>query len=128
MGRFFQHALKVAASVLCAGVLYSLWLGAFIMLSDQVGPVVRGVLWLLAPVVTAAGFGVGLAVAERSSGSRKVPLVRVFVWPLAGCAVGAAAVYWYGPMLIVFSMFLLGTASVVLREILLGRRRENLKT
>ena len=50
---------------------------------------------------------------------------RILVWPLIGCAVGAGIVYWFGPMLIVFGMFVAGTASVALREtvILFARKR-----
>jgi hypothetical protein len=128
MKGFFPDMLKIASSVLCAAALYLLWMGAFIVLSERTGPVIRGVLWVLAPVVTAAGFALGVAAAERLLRSRSGSFARIFPWPLAGCAVGAAAVYWYGPMLIVFGMFLLGTASVVLRQVLLGRRRRDTKT
>ena len=127
MRHIFRHAAEVAISVLSAGVLYFLWLGAFLLLSDRAGPVIMGVLWVLAPVVTAAGFALGVAAADRILRSRSGPLARIFLWPLAGCAVGAAAVYWYGPMLIVFGMFVAGTASVVLRQALLGRRRKSTK-
>jgi len=47
---------------------------------------------------------------------------RIFVWPLFGCALGAIAVYWYGPMLIVFSMLAAEAASIVLREVVLISR------
>jgi len=116
MTGFWKHIAKVAFSVLCAGVLYFLWMGAFIVLSDRAGSIGKGVLWILAPVVTATGFALGLAVSERRLNSMKASFVRISVWPLAGCAVGAAAMYWFGPMLIVFGMFLAGTASVMLRE------------
>ncbi len=117
----WRQFLKVASSTLCAGVFYFLWMGAFLVLSDRAGVVVRRIFWVLAPVVTAGGFAVGLAFTERLSGPTKTPFVRIFIWPLAGCAVGAAVVYWFGPMLIVFGMFLFGTASVVLREAVLLR-------
>lgn len=123
MKRFCRQFLTVAASILCGGVLYFLWMGVFLALSDRAGVVVRGILWLLAPVVTAAGFAVGLAVSERLFGSAKVSFLRVLMWPLGGCVLGAAAVYWHGPMLIVFGMFLCGTAGVVLRQVLGSRRR-----
>ena len=79
-------------------------------------------------MVTAGGFAVGLALGERLLGGMRVSFGRVLPWPLAGCAVGAAAVYPYGPMLIVFGMFLLGTAGVVLRQALRERRGTNLRT
>ena len=123
MKGFCRQFLTVAFSILCAGILYFLWMGIFLVLSDRAGVAVRGILWLLAPVVTAAGFAVGLAVSERLLGSVKVSFPRVFTWPLGGCVLGAAAVYWHGPMLIVFGMFLCGTASVVLRQVLGSMRR-----
>ena len=123
MKGFCRQFLTVAFSILCAGILYFLWMGIFLVLSDRAGAVVRDILWLLAPVATAAGFAVGLVASERLLGSGKVTFLRVFIWPLVGCAVGAAAVYWYGPMLIVFGMFLCGTASVVLRQVLGSMRR-----
>jgi hypothetical protein len=43
---------------------------------------------------------------------------------MIGCAIGAAVVYWFGPMLIVFGMFAAGTASVALREVMLGIRTD----
>jgi hypothetical protein len=37
---------------------------------------------------------------------------------------GAAAVFWFGPMLIVFGMFAAGMASLVLREVILGFKHD----
>jgi hypothetical protein len=44
---------------------------------------------------------------------------------LIACAVGAVAVYWYGPMLIVFSMLVMGTISVFLQTWQLLNRESN---
>ena len=107
--------------------MYFVWMGVFLVVPGR-GGVVKGALWLLAPVVTAGGFALGLAVSTRLL---KLPMgspVGVFLWPLAGCVVGAAAVYWYGPMLIVFGMFVLGTVSVVVRQALLGRQMKKGRT
>ena len=78
----------------------------------------------MAPVATALGFASGLYLHERATGARKARFLSALGWPLAGCVVGAAAVYWQGPMLIVFGMFVLGTVSVVLRE-LVFRHKES---
>ena len=85
--------------------------------------VLRGIGWLSAPLVTAAGFAAGLWIVERLLGAARTRFSRIFAWPLVGCALGAAAVFWFGPMLIVFGMFLAGTVSVVLRESLAGKRK-----
>jgi hypothetical protein len=44
--------------------------------------------------------------------------LHIYRWPLIGCALGALAVYWYGRMVIVFSMLLAGELSIIGREIL----------
>jgi len=119
MRRIFHETGKVFLSVLFAGVLHFIWVAIFIMSVNKVGTIVKGALWILAPVVTATGFTMGLVVGERLLGSTKEPFFRVYIWPLAGCAIGAAAVFWFGPMLVGFGMFLVGTASVVLRQVLL---------
>ncbi|MBM3333111.1 hypothetical protein FJY63_00455 [Candidatus Sumerlaeota bacterium] len=122
MRRIFHEARKVFLSIFFAGMLHFAWVAIFIMSAGKVGALVKGLLWIIAPVVTAAGFTVGLVVGERLLGLTKGPFLRVFLWPLIGCAVGAAAVFWFGPMFIGFGMFLVGTASVVLRSYVRMRR------
>jgi hypothetical protein len=75
--------------------------------------------WLLGPVITEAGFASGLAVGERVTAAHRSTFWRILLWPLAGCAIGAGAVYPFGPMLIVFGMFAVGTVSVIAREAVL---------
>jgi hypothetical protein len=70
-------------------------------------------------VTTAAGFALGVTIVERLTRTSRTRFLRIFVWPLIGCALGAGAVYWFGPMLIVFGMFAVGAASIVLREVIL---------
>jgi hypothetical protein len=80
--------------------------------------------WLSAPVATATGFATGIAIFEHLTGASKTRFFRLFKWPMIGCAIGAGAVYWFGPMLIVFGMFAAGTASVALREVMLSFRKD----
>ena len=116
---------RVAFSLLCAGASYSVWLAAFLLTTKLESSIVEAILFLLAPVLTAAGFTVGILVLERRTGKGRTRFLRIFIWPLIGCAIGAGVVYWFGPMLIVFGMFAAGTVSVALREAarLLGRMR-----
>ena len=107
---------RIAASLPGAGVFYLAWLAAFLLIPRIDRPAVGGVLWVSAPVVTAAGFATGIVLYDRLVRAPRLPFLRVLVWPLVGCAVGAGAVYWFGPMLIVFGMFAVGTAAVALRE------------
>ena len=119
----WKALVKVAVSLLCGGVFYFAWMASFILATRLENSAVETVLWVLAPVITAVGFAAGIAVFERSTGADKTRLLRIFVWPLIGCAIGAGVVYWVGPMLIVFGMFAAGTARIVLREVIQSQRR-----
>ena len=72
----------------------------------------------------AAGFAVGVTMAERLGKKGRTSFIRIYVWPLVGCAIGAAVVYPFGPMLIVFGMFAAGTASVLVREIVIRSKAD----
>ena len=117
--QYIKKALvKIICSVLCAGVLYFLWLAAFLLTAKENHPALRAFFWVFTPLATAVGFTAGIVLFERRSRKGRGGLLRIFIWPFVGCAVGAGVVYWFGPMLIVFGMFALGTASLILREIL----------
>ena len=109
--------LRLGSSLLGAGVFYTAWMAAFFAATRSGSVIAETVLWLLAPVMTAAGFAVGITVAQRMARKGKSSFIRIYLWPLVGCAVGAAVVYPFGPMLIVFGMFAGGTASVAIREV-----------
>jgi len=115
--RFWKAIVRIAFSLLCAVIFYLVWMAAFLLTTRLDSAVVEAMLWLLAPVITAAGFAVGIAVRERLAAQRRSRFLRIFLWPLIGCAIGAGIVYWFGPMLIVFAMLLTGTASIALREV-----------
>jgi hypothetical protein len=106
--------IRVAAGLLGGGILYSSWLAVFLVVGRDTEPV-EAVLWLTAPVITAIGFAAGVALAQRFLGTTTW-FWRVLPWPLIGCAIGAAAIFWYGPMLIVFTMFMGGVLALALRE------------
>jgi len=115
---YVRRALvRIGISLLCAGVFYTVWLAVFLRAAKFDNSVVVDILWLLAPVVTAAGFAVGILILEHLTTTSRTNFFRIFVWPLTGCAIGAGVVYWFGPMLIVFGMFAAGTVSIALREV-----------
>ena len=111
---------KGGVSLLCGGAAYAVWLVAFLLVGRPDSLLGRAILWPLAPVVTAVGFAAGSALVERLAGTGRTAFVRLYVWPLAGCVLGALVVYWFGPMLIVFGMLALGAASVLTRELVAG--------
>ena len=114
----FGLFVRVMISVVFAGIFYAGWLAVALGVLKSGPLVAKALWWLLAPVVTAAGFAVGLAIFELLPGTRKSRRRDIVLWPLAGCAIGAAAVFPFGPMLIVFSMFALGAASILAKEII----------
>jgi uncharacterized membrane protein len=114
-------ALRVAVSLLSAGVFHTAWMAVFIAMHRSAGPVTRTLLWLGAPVVTGAGFAFGLTLFRWRLRPRGSQFLRNYAWPLLGCAVGAAVVFPFGPMLIVFGMFAVGTLAVIIGEAWLGR-------
>lgn len=118
--RYLLGALaRIAFSLLCAGVFYFAWMAAFLLATRSQSPALEAFLWLLAPVITAAGFTVGIIIPERIIRPRRGRFLRTFLWPLIGCAIGAGIIYSFGPMLIVFGMFAVGTMSVALREVII---------
>lgn len=104
--------VRVMISVVFAGIFYVGWMAVAILVLKSGPMFARALCWLLAPVVTGAGFAVGLAIFELLPGTRKSRRRDIVLWPLAGCAIGAAVVFFFGPMLIVFSMFALGAARI----------------
>ncbi len=112
----------MVSSVVGAGISYFIWLAACLSFMELRNPLVDALGWLSAPVVTAAGFAIGILIFERLAETDKTGFFGIFIWPLIGCTIGAGAVYWFGPMLIVFGMFVAGTLTVVLREVFLKQK------
>jgi hypothetical protein len=114
--RFLKSIVRIVLSIAGAGFFYAFWLAAFLLTGRlEIGPVDVG-LWLVAPVVTAAGFAIGYRFGQRFTKEKQSKFQRIFLWPFVGCTVGAVCVFWFGPMLIVFGMFGLGTLSIAVRE------------
>jgi len=116
---------SVGISVVIAGAFFVGWLCVFIPAFKTDSTILRLAGWLSAPVVTALGFASGLWLADRMLRSGEASFLRVLMWPFVGCVLGAAAVFWFGPMLIVFGMFAAGTVSIGVREafLILGYHR-----
>ncbi len=116
--------IKVIVSLAFAGLFYAFWMAVaiYIFKSGAHSSVLDAILWLSAPAITAAGFAAGIAIFDRLCGARKPGFLNAFKWSFIGCAVGAAAVFPFGPMLIVFGIFGVGTAAISLREALAQSR------
>ncbi len=110
---------RVAPSVIFAGVFYTGWMAVAIPITKSGfgGSAAQAVMWILAPIVTGLGFAAGLKIFELLTSSYKTGFWEIYMWSLAGCAIGCGIVWGFGPMLIVFGMFVIGTLSVVLHEV-----------
>lgn len=116
--------VRVVISVIFSGIFYTAWLAVAIpvLKSETVNPLLGNVLRVAAPVMTALGFALGVFIFERFPQARKSKFIDIFRWSFAGCAIGTVVVIFFGPMLIVFGMFALGTAAIATREILIIRK------
>lgn len=113
----WKRLSRILVSALFGGFFYSIWLAVYLLLSPE-GGVAETILWLTAPVITAVGFALGIIVFDGIGKMLGTSFLKVISWPLLGCIIGAVTVYWFGPMLIVFSMLVLGTLSMAVREVL----------
>ena len=107
---------RILTSTLFGGLFYLIWLSVYLLLSTE-GGLLETVLWFAAPIITAIGFASGIIVYDHFYSSTKLRFIRLVSWPLIGCAIGAVIVYWFGPMLIVFSMLVFGAITVAAREV-----------
>ncbi len=117
--------LRIFNSVLFAGFFYIFWMAiAITAFKSGYGKIIMGLLWIIAPFATAAGFTIGIGLFDFAVKRSRQNFFNIYKWPLVGCIIGAALVFPFGPMLIVFGMFGLGTLSVILREVKSGRYRQ----
>ncbi len=117
----WKRLARILTSTIFGGLLYSIWLAVF-LLSSPNGGWFEATLRLVAPIITALGFAIGIIIFDHFGTKLGTPFLELFIWPLLGCTIGAVIVYWFGPMLIVFSMLVMGTLSIAIRE---ARLREN---
>jgi len=113
----WRTSVRIFLSALSAGIFYSVWMAAFLLAEKLDMTLFDYLLWALAPVFTAAGFAAGILVLDRITGRGNAKFLPIFIWPLVGCAIGAIAVYWFGPMLIVFGIFVCGSLAMAIREV-----------
>ncbi|MHC4476822.1 MAG: hypothetical protein ACYTEL_14340 [Planctomycetota bacterium] len=115
---WLKLCVKLGLSAFGAGLFYTGWLVCAIPVLKNEGLLwLKAACWLSAPLLTGLGFALPIVIFERLAGDAKEDLRRTLLWPMAACAVGAAVIFPFGPMLIVFAMFMAGTAAVIWREV-----------
>jgi len=122
-GRWMVLALlvRVLGSVMGGVAMFAVWLIAVLVRMPRPPVPPSFAVTLTAPVVTAVGFAMGMLVAERLTKRRQAKGRGAFLWPLSGCTVGAVVMFPFGGMMAGFGLFGLGTAAVLVREVLLWR-------
>ena len=115
--RWLTSLIVIGLSVVGGVIFFGLWMVAAIPAAGSQNEFVNTILWILAPIITAVGFAAGAYLPERKLFDSQTRFVKVLIWPLIGCSIGAWCVFWFGPMLIVFGMLLFGTASITFREL-----------
>jgi hypothetical protein len=121
--------VRVVTSVLGAGVLYGAWLALDLSIAPTPTPGVSPApdwFFLSAPIATALGFALGAQIGDRLVRGPRPRFGQTYLWAVAGCVVGALVVYPFGPMLICFGMFGLGTVAVIAEAVVLKRRARRL--
>jgi hypothetical protein len=71
---------------------------------------------LIAPVVTAIGFALGMRVAVRLRKDHQCGFLEAFVWALAGATIGTLAMFPFGGMMAGFGLFGLAIVALLIRE------------
>jgi hypothetical protein len=73
---------------------------------------------LTAPVVTAAGFGLGMLVVERLTQRRQSGFRGAYLWSLVGGTIGTVLLFPFGGMMAGFGLFGFAAAAMLIREVL----------
>ncbi len=113
--------VRVLGSLTGGIIMFAVWLTAVLARMPRPPVPPSFAVTLTAPIVTAVGFALGMLVAERLTQRRQGGVRGAFLWPLAGCTVGTLVMFPLGGMLVGFGLFGLGTAALLIREVLLRR-------
>lgn len=124
---------RIIISMISASIFYFGWLALFLLSVRLDMDFAEAIVWTLAPAVTAAGFTAGLLMAAHRDGGaasgggrpfsgRRASFAAVYPWPLAGCVLGTAVLFWLGAMFIFAGMLLGGAVAMTVREVLVRGR------
>jgi hypothetical protein len=117
---------RILFSFAGAALFHFVWLAAFITLGGKPpGGFVTVAFWCVAPLLTSLGFACGMILHDHLAHERRRRFFSVWIWPLIGCAAGAAIFFAFGPMFIGFAMFVSAGSVLVVRELVLSRRNRS---
>jgi hypothetical protein len=110
--------IRLLGSLLGGIIAFAIWLVAVLIRMPRPPVPPSFAVTLTAPVVAAAGFGFGMLVVERLTQRRQSGFRGAFVWSLVGGTIGTLAMFPFGGMMAGFGLFGLGTAALLIREVL----------
>ncbi|MBZ5499644.1 MAG: hypothetical protein LAP85_24865 [Acidobacteriia bacterium] len=110
--------LRLLGSLLGGIIAFAVWLVAVLVRMPRPPVPPSFAVTLTAPVVTAAGFGLGMLVAERLTRRRQSGFCGAYLWSLVGGTIGTLAMFPLGGMMAGFGLFALGTAALLIREVM----------
>jgi len=120
--------MKILTSVTSGAIFYLVGLAVFLSTDNYiinnifVSSLIIFIRWAMLPLITALGFAFGIWSFEREETQKHSKFKRILIWPLAGCIIPSIIIFPFGAMLIVFAMFLGGTLSIILRELMLNKK------
>ena len=109
---------RLLGSLLGGIIAFAVWLVAVLIRMPRPPVPPSLAVTLTAPVVTAAGFGLGMLVAERLTQRRQSGPRGAFLWSLVGGTLGTVAMFPFGGMMAGFGLFGFGLAALLIREVL----------
>ena len=109
---------RLLGSLLGGIIAFAVWLVAVLVRMPRPPAPPSFAVTLTAPVVTAAGFGLGMLIAEHLTRRRQSGFRGAYLWSLVGGTIGTVALFPLGGMMAGFGLFFLGTAALLIREVL----------
>ncbi len=113
-----SSCFRLLGSLLGGIIVFAVWLVAVLVRMPRPPVPPSFAVTLTAPVVTAFGFGLGMLVVERFTQRRQSGFQEAFLWSLVGGTIGTLAMFPFGGMMAGFGLFGLGTAALLIREVL----------
>ena len=114
----WSACFRLLGSLLGGIIAFAVWLVAVLIRMPRPPVPPSFAVTLTAPIVTAAGFGLGMLVAERLTRCRRNGFRGAYLWSLVGGTIGTVAMFPLGGMMAGFGLFILGTAALLIREVL----------
>jgi hypothetical protein len=118
MDWIWRSVVRVTVAALVGVAFHAAWVALFILAVSQGAPgSLRAILWVIAPIVTAIGFGLGLTLLQRRHPAPDTGFAHAFAIALAGCAMGAVILSPIGPMFAGFGVLGGGTIAAAIRVV-----------